>query len=246
MSGSHFVITGTSKGIGEQLAYMLLEKGHIVHGIARGTPERLGTHSNYRHHKYNLNDTLGLEELIDHIFEELDPDHADMICLINNASMLEPLKAIELCDATDIHMNVQISLIAPMILTSCFIKKTEKLSIRKKIINISSGSGTYPAPTMSVYCTAKAGINMFTQSVGAEQKNRQNPVEIIAVNPGMVDTEMQRVARGKNEQEFEMAKAFAHAFESGQLLSTEVIGMHLLHIIDKDFEPGSIVNYDEI
>ncbi|WP_246059382.1 hypothetical protein [Paenibacillus lautus] len=87
---------------------------------------------------------------------------------------------------------------------------------------------------------------MFTQSVGAEQKNRQNPVEIIAVNPGMVDTEMQRLARGKNEQEFEMAKAFAHAFESGQLLSTEEVGMHLLHIIDKDFEPGSIVNYDEI
>lgn len=88
------------------------------------------------------------------------------------------------------------------------------LSIRKKIINISSGSGIYPAPTMSVYCSVKAGINMFTQSVGSEQRNRPNPVEIIAVNPGMVDTDMQRMARGKNEQEFEMAKAFAHAHES--------------------------------
>lgn len=28
MSGSQFIITGTSRGIGEQLAYMLLEKGH--------------------------------------------------------------------------------------------------------------------------------------------------------------------------------------------------------------------------
>ncbi|MGG4103125.1 SDR family NAD(P)-dependent oxidoreductase [Paenibacillus lautus] len=246
MSEGHFIITGTSRGIGEQLAHMLLEKGHVVHGVARGTSERLSSYPKYSHHVYNLSDTLGLEELVDRVFDEIDADHADMICLINNASMLEPLKAIELCDAIDIHMNVQISLIAPMILTSCFIKKTEGLSIRKKIINISSGSGTYPAPTMSVYCTAKAGINMFTQSVGTEQRNRQNPVEIIAVNPGMVDTDMQRMARGKNEQEFEMAKAFAHAHESGQLLSTEEIGAHLLHIIDKNFEPGSTLNYNDI
>lgn len=50
---------------------------------------------------------------MDRVFDEMDPVHADMICLINNASMLEPLKAIEQCDARDIHMNVQISLVAP-------------------------------------------------------------------------------------------------------------------------------------
>jgi benzil reductase ((S)-benzoin forming) len=246
MSGGQFIITGTSRGIGEQLAYMLLEKGNVVHGVARGTSERLGSCPNYRHHIYNLNEPSGIEELMDNIFEQIEPDHADMICLINNASMLEPLKAIELCDAADIHMNVQISLIAPMILTSCFIKKTEELSIRKKIINISSGSGTYPAPTMSVYCSVKAGINMFTQSVGIEQRNRRYPVEIIAVNPGMVDTDMQRMARGKNEQEFEMAQAFVHAHESGQLLSTEEIGSHLLNMIYEKLESGRVLNYNEV
>ena len=46
MSGSQLIITGTSRGIGEQLAYMLLEKGHDVHGIARGTSERLATIQN--------------------------------------------------------------------------------------------------------------------------------------------------------------------------------------------------------
>ncbi|MCI1774129.1 SDR family NAD(P)-dependent oxidoreductase [Paenibacillus lautus] len=245
MSGGHFIITGTSRGIGEQLARMLLKKGHIVYGIARGRSESLGSFPNYKHHAYDLNDTLGLERLMDKVFEEMDLDHADMICLINNASMLEPLKRIENCDTKEIHSNLQISLVAPMLLTSCFIQKTEGLSVRKKIINISSGSGVYPAPTMSAYCTAKAGIQMFTQSVGAEQKTQQSPVEIIAVNPGMVDTEMQRVAREKNEQEFQMAQAFAHAFESGQLVSTEDIGAQLLHIIDKDFEPGSIVNANE-
>ncbi|MGE7055253.1 SDR family NAD(P)-dependent oxidoreductase, partial [Paenibacillus glucanolyticus] len=246
MSGSQFSITGTSKGIGEQLACMLVENGNVVYGIARGTSDRLSSSANYRHIAYDLNDTLGLENVMDRLFELIDPAHADMICLINNASMLEPLKSIDLCEPKDIQMNLQISLIAPMILTSSFIKKTEGLSIRKKIINISSGSGVYPAPTMSVYCTAKAGMNMFTQSVGAEQRNRQHPVEIIAVNPGMVETDMQRLARSKNESEFDMAHVFAQAHESGQLLSTEEIGLHLLHIIDKEFEPGQIVNYNEV
>jgi hypothetical protein len=60
MSGSHFIITGTSKGIGEQLAHMLLEKGNAVHGIARGTTGRLSSYPNYRHHVYNLSETSGL------------------------------------------------------------------------------------------------------------------------------------------------------------------------------------------
>lgn len=97
----------------------------------------------------------------------------EMICLINNAAMLEPLKSIEECGAWEINKNLQISLIAPIVLSSCFIKQTHHFQGRRKIINISSGSGKYPAPDMSIYCTAKAGLNMFTHCVGAEQKSQQ-------------------------------------------------------------------------
>lgn len=33
MTNRHFIITGTSRGIGEQLANMLLEADHHVYGI---------------------------------------------------------------------------------------------------------------------------------------------------------------------------------------------------------------------
>lgn len=245
MDRRHFIITGTSKGIGEQLARLLLEKGSYVYGISRGNPKDLTEYKNYIHFNYDLSNISVIERMMNGILNQIDLMNAKMICLINNAAMLEPLKSIDQCNPEEINMNLQISLIAPMVLTSCFINITNNSSIRRKIINISSGSGTYPAPAMSVYSTVKAGLNMFTQCVGAEQSKRQYPIEIVAVDPGMVETDMQVIARGKSEQDFEMAKFFKDAHQTGQLKSTEDIGKYLLSIIDKKIDSGKLVKYSE-
>ncbi|WEK56056.1 MAG: SDR family NAD(P)-dependent oxidoreductase [Candidatus Cohnella colombiensis] len=172
MNISHFIITGTSRGIGEQLARMLLENGNFVYGISRGDSNVLNKYENYIHFNFDLSDVLGIEHLLSKIFDQININNTGLICLINNAAMLEPLKSIDQCNAEEINKSLQISLIAPMVLSSCFIKQTDNVQTRRKIINISSGSGTFPAPAMSVYSTAKAGINMFTQCVGAEQSKR--------------------------------------------------------------------------
>jgi len=246
MRRNHFIITGTSRGIGEQLAKMLLEQNHMVHGISRGDSS-LTEYQNYTHIHYDLSNPSGMSTLMDSVFNQIDLHHADMICLVNNAAMVEPLKPIEQCTLHEINQSLQISLIAPMLLTSCFIQLSENVRIRRKIINISSGSGSYPSPDMSVYCTAKAGLNMFSQCVGLEQnRSDNNPVEIIAVDPGMVDTEMQMLAREKRDGEFEMAKYFRHAHQTGQLLTTEELCKHLVQIIEKPFESGKLVKYTEV
>lgn len=243
MTEKHFIITGTSRGIGEQLAMMLLEGDSYVHGISRGNSDILCKYSNYSHINYDLSNTLGAQHMLNGIINSINTNDVEMLCLINNAAMLEPLKSIEKCTQKEINENLQISLIAPMVLTSCFIQQTESLHMRRKIINISSGSGTYPALDMSVYCTAKAGINMFTECVGAEQNKRENAIEVIAVDPGMVDTELQRIARGKEETDFGMAALFNLAHETGQLQSTRDFGERLLHLIDQKMESGKIVTY---
>ncbi|WP_422660620.1 SDR family NAD(P)-dependent oxidoreductase [Paenibacillus sp. EC2-1] len=246
MSRNHFIITGTSRGIGNQLAKMLLENGNVVHGISRGDSPVLSEHENYTHHPFDLGQISSIQDLLLHIFSLMDLSNSEMICLINNAAMLEPLKTIDKCTPEEINLNLQTSLIAPIVLTSCFMNQTSEMHLRRKIVNISSGSGTYPAPAMSVYCTAKAGINMFTACVGAEQANQLFPVEIVAVDPGMVETELQMIARGKADEQFEMAKYFRQAHDTGQLLSTETLGEHLLRIIEKKIEPGKLVAYSDI
>lgn len=246
MSRNHFIITGTSRGIGEQLAKMLLDKGDVVHGISRGASDFFSEYENYTHHPFDLSYISGIQDLLHNILCQMDLSNSEMICLINNAAMLEPLKTIDKCTPEEINLNLQTSLIAPIVLTSCFINQTSELHLRRKVVNISSGSGTYPAPAMSVYCTSKAGINMFTACVGAEQANQLFPVEIVAVDPGMVETELQMIARGKTDEEFVMAKYFKQAYETGQLVLTETLGEHLLRIIEKKIEPGKLVAYSDI
>jgi len=155
MSKSYFIITGTSKGIGEQLARALLEQGSYVSGIARGRSPILNQFEKYKHVQFDLSDTLNIGRVMNEVLHQIDMTDMDRICLINNAAVVDPLKSIEQCTAEEISKSLQINLIAPMILTSCFITYTNNFQRRRKIINISSGSGNYPAPQMSVYCTAK-------------------------------------------------------------------------------------------
>ncbi|MGF7029261.1 short-subunit dehydrogenase involved in D-alanine esterification of teichoic acids [Paenibacillus mucilaginosus] len=92
---------------------------------------------------------------------------------------MEPLQSFEACGHEAIGASIRTNLIAPMVLTSSFIKYTENYPIRRKVVNISSAASFYPLSGMGTYCTAKAGINMFTSCVGAEQADKPNPVEIM-------------------------------------------------------------------
>lgn len=95
------------------------------------------------------------------------------VCLVNNASAVDPITSIEKCPPTEIESHVRIGLIAPMILTSLFIRKFSGDKIRKKVAFISSGLAFSAAPDASIYCSSKAGLNMFTQCIGLEQNSRE-------------------------------------------------------------------------
>ena len=244
MSKGFYIITGTSRGIGESLAMMLLEKEHHVFGISRGMSDILSRYKNYSHYNYDLSDTANIGQLLKGILEQLKIEETVMICLINNAAMLEPLKSIENCEPEEISKSLDINLIAPIVMSSCFIKLTDHLKVRRKIVNITSGAGVHPLEDMSMYCTAKAGLNMFTRCVGVEQAGNENPIEIIAVDPGMVETEMQKTARGKSSDAFAMANFFKEAFTNGDLQSPEALAVDLDRIIANEYETGKLINHD--
>jgi benzil reductase ((S)-benzoin forming) len=92
-------------------------------------------------------------------------------------------------EETDSH--VKIGLIARMILTSLFIGRFSANKARKKVAFISSGAAFAPFSGDSVYCSNKAGINMFAQCVGLEQQDKDFGFEVIHIDPETVDTDMQ-------------------------------------------------------
>lgn len=232
-----FIITGTSKGIGASLAGTLLSQGDLVVGISRSEAGSLERCPGYTHVVFDLLQTAGLEHMLQSILARIDHDELDMICLVNNAAMLEPLKRMEAIRPEEMEANLRVSLIAPMILTSVFVRETQAWVLRKKVIQVTSGSGSYANRGMSVYSTAKAGLNMFTMCAGTELAGS---VEVIAIDPGMVDTSLQETARNQDGKEFGLAPYFEQAYREGQLSSPDAIAKRIAEVIDVRSESGAV------
>ncbi len=236
-----FLITGTSRGVGEALAQKALSQGDTVFGVARTRSESI-TASNYHHLPFDLTHTSELDWLIREVEPVVHARAFDFVCLVNNASAIQPLGHIENCAAAEIEAHVRIGVISPMILTSLFIARFAALAARKKVALISSGSAAHPVPDGSIYCSSKAALNMFAQCVGLEQAARQHGFEIVAISPGMVDTSMQVATRSMDPAEFSAVRHFRDAFEQGRLQPPERAAGKLYELLMTRSEQGQFVS----
>lgn len=209
-------------------------------GVARGRSEAIKS-TKYHHLTFDLADTSKMSQILEKVDEVVGDQEFDFICLVNNASAVEPLGAIEKCPASEIESHVRSSLIAPMILTSLFIRKFSDDRTRKKVAFITSGSAYTAVPHESTYCASKAGMTMFAQCVGLEQKEKEHGFEVICIRPGMVDTYMQQVARSKNRNEYlwvDLAKQF---YEDGELEDPAKVAENIVTILYNQYEQGQCV-----
>ena len=245
MEDGFFLITGTSRGIGEALALEVLRRGNTVLGVSRKRSEQLKS-PQYHHLALDLAETSRIGQILDRVHEIAENRNFDLVCLVSNASAIEPLKPIEDCPAVQIESHVRVGLIAPMILTSLFIREFSGARIRKKVAFLSSGLGVTPFPGLSIYCASKAALNMFARCVGLEQKDGQHGFEVICIGPGMVDTPMQEVARSKIRDEFPGADFFQQAFREGRLQKSGDVAAKIYAILRNQYEQGRLVMVGEV
>lgn len=245
MSDGFFLITGSSRGIGEALAQRLLGEGHLVLGVSRSNPESLES-ERYHHLKCDLADTSAASQIVTKAESLVDEQSCEFLCLVNNAARLEPLKAIEECSSFELEAHVQIGLIAPIVLTSKFIHTFAHLSCRKKVAFITSGAAVQAMPDASAYCSTKAGLTMFARCVGLEQSQEEGGFETVSINPGMVETAMQVTARSKTDEEFKMAPYFKEAQRSGKVQRLEPVVEKIARILVQHQDPGALVHCAEM
>lgn len=245
MKNGFFLITGTSKGIGEALAQKILQEGNTVLGVARSRSDKLQS-SNYHHLSFDLTETSRFDMIVEKINEIVVGQPFDFLCLINNASATRPLGPIEKCLPDEIEMHVKIGLIAPMILTSLFIRRFQDDKIRKKVAFISSGAAFHTLADMSIYSSSKAGLYMFGQGVGIEQQDKASGVEVNSIGPGMVETAMQQTVRSRSRDEFATAGYFKQAFEEGKVQEPDVVAEKIYTILMNRYEPGKYISVSEV
>ena len=215
---NYYYITGTSRGIGKVFAEHLLENpSNYVIGISR---QRSIEHPNYKHFYLDLTDVNAIKE-----FKFELHSNPQKIYLINNAGVLGFIKPIGKLDASTIISNYTVNLIAPTVLTNAFIECYNSTDAEKVIVNMSSGAGKNPIDGWAVYCASKAGIDMLSRVVDAEQKVReQHPQDsihkgfkIFSIAPGVVNTTMQEEIRNANKLDFSRLEDFIGYKENSML-----------------------------
>ncbi|MFD0770283.1 (S)-benzoin forming benzil reductase [Bacillus sp. CGMCC 1.60114] len=247
----YVIVTGTSRGLGEAIATQLLQQGTKLISISRKQNEQLiekAQHLNipFDFYSFDLQEVHQIELLVENIFSNIDVKTVSSIHLVNNAGMLAPMKPIERSESEQLIANVHVNLLAPILLSSAFMKHTKDWNIDKRIVNISSGAGQKPYFGWGAYCTTKAGINMFTKCIAAEETDKEYPVKIISFAPGVINTDMQAEIRQTSKEDFIHVERFLTLKEDDDLLSPNYVAKAVIDLLETDtFQQGGIIRIDE-
>ncbi|MFW5707651.1 MAG: (S)-benzoin forming benzil reductase [Bacteroidota bacterium] len=245
----HIIITGHSKGLGAGIALQLIDENHHIHGISRTDNPDLEKLVRAKGGKFNfyacdLSHPEIISPIMNEVFQNIHQSNdIEGVYLINNAGVIEPIGPIPTLEPAAIDKHLKINLVAPMFLIREFMIATSNLQVEKRVINISSGAATNPYHGWSVYCTGKAAMDMFTRCCATEQEDMQWPVKVMAVAPGIIDTDMQTTIRATSEEQFIHRQRFVDLKASGQLVEPTLAGKKIRELLfSEEFKNGEITD----
>ncbi|PKM95621.1 MAG: short-chain dehydrogenase [Firmicutes bacterium HGW-Firmicutes-1] len=245
---NYYIISGTSRGLGEAIARKLLKEDNYLICISRTTNNNLVKTSKEKGYKlcyieFDLSRVDKLDEIMTRIFENIKLDDAEKICLINNAGTVAPIKTIDDSSTSEIISSFNVNTLAPIVLTSNFIAMLKEFRCEKRIVNISSGAGKKPYDGWSCYCSTKAALDMFTRCVAIEQEKEEFPVKIISFAPGIIDTDMQNEIRQASIKHFSQLERFIGLKENGSLMSVDFVADKAIDLLDNiKFIQGGVID----
>lgn len=179
----NILVTGTSKGIGKEIARGLVNSGYNIFLTSRNEKQLKITSQEINAKDYITSD-LTCEIDLKKLCEFVESNKIDI--LINNAGEYIYGK-IEEMDYKKVSEIFSANLLAPTMLCSAAAKnmKTQKWG---RIINIGSISGVMGEAYASLYSASKAGLIGLTKSLALELAEFN--ITINTINPGWVETEL--------------------------------------------------------
>lgn len=181
----HFLITGTSTGIGLDLTKALLSLGHRVWAGVRNPATMKELEKNYS----NLLKTLELDvtrpDHIQNAFTKIHQElkHGDEFILINNAGVAigGPFETLPLQAWRDLF---EVNVFGLIEVTRVFLPTLRQHHGR--VINIGSISGRLATPYLGPYSSSKFAVRSLTDSLRREMLPRG--VKVVLIEPGPIQT----------------------------------------------------------
>ena len=240
MTATHLtLITGSSRGLGAALVAQRLLPGHVVLGLARQQNAALQAQADaagalLTQWPVDLLDAAPVAQNLAQWLARFDASTLASASLINNAGVVGRLAPLDRVPMADIVQGLRVGLEAAMLLTSAFLDATRAWPAQRRVLNISSGLGRMPMAGSAVYCAAKAGLDHFSRAVALEQAGLARPARVVAMAPGVIDTDMQAELRNSDAALFPERARFVQLQADGVLSSPEDCARRLLARLARD------------
>lgn len=180
------VVTGAASGIGRAVTERLLQQEMTVFAIDRDTSGLKGALSDTHGSRLRL---LQADITDEHaISAGLQASLADMPPLAGlvNAAGFGGYSEIVDSDATAWRNIVDVCLTGTYVMTKVVGGAMRQQGTQGAIVNIASTNARQPAAGMSAYCSAKAGVEMFTKVAAMELG--AHGIRVVGVGPGLTAT----------------------------------------------------------
>jgi NAD(P)-dependent dehydrogenase (short-subunit alcohol dehydrogenase family) len=179
----NIIITGTSRGIGYELALQFANAGHNVLAISRKTPQALIDHQNISCLSVDLSD----ESQLDKIVTFLSSTWKNVDAIIHNAGslLLKPFSETTQKDFEDIY---KVNVFAVANLTRICIPYLHKGSHVVTISSMGGIQGSLKFAGLAAYSSSKGAVITLSELLSEEYKDKGIAFNVLAL--GSVQTEM--------------------------------------------------------
>jgi len=179
----NIIVTGTSRGIGYELALKFAEAGHQVLAISRKIPQTLLQHQNVTCLSIDLSDENALHE----VDQFLSSTWKKVDAVVHNAGALL-LKPFAETTQADFESIYKVNVFAVANLTRICIPYLEKGSHVVTISSIGGVRGSLKFAGLAAYSSSKGAVITLTELLAEEYKERGISFNVLAL--GSVQTEM--------------------------------------------------------
>jgi len=169
----NILLTGDSKGLGENIKRKLLDSGYNVIGLSRSSSDI----------KYDLSIVDGVKELYLNIIKERGPIHG----YINNAAFAYD-DIITNLNSDKLMEMYKVNVFSPMMLTKYVIRDMMLNKTQGSIVHISSISVHTGYKGLSMYASTKGSLEAFSKNTSREWGRMGIRSNIVC--PGFMDTNM--------------------------------------------------------
>ncbi len=200
------LITGVSCGLGLAMTEQFIERGHTVFGCARSLDVVQDLNQRYGFpHQFTVVDVSDPQQ-VENWGQELGAQkEVSLDLLINNAGLINQPAPLWQIPTEEFSVLMDVNIKGVFNLIRCFAPAMVERQ-RGIIVNFSSGWGRSTSPQVAPYCATKWAIEGLTQALAQELPAG---MAAIALNPGIIHTQMLEICFGEAATAYPSAQAWA-------------------------------------